>query len=415
MSQKTRILIAGAGFAGIYTFKALKKLLRGNDGVEIFIMHPKNYFLFTPLLHEVATGNQTLRNITEPIRKIIRGSDSHFVQTKVLGVSVSEKIVESEQGYYRYDYLVLALGAQTNFYNTPGAKEYCFTLKSLEDAYRLKNQFIDNFERASETEDLEERQRLLHFVVIGGGPTGVELAAEMADFFYDTFAQYYTFEIIKATKITIIQSHETLVPQFPKNFHKRSLNRLKHEKIEVRLNCKVQVVSKNEIILSTGETIPTFTPIWVAGIEPQHIPFDIAVEKNNKGQIKIGTDLTIPNHPNIFVIGDMAEVNDHTGSPLPATAQVATKQASHVAKNIFQLINNQLPRPFVYRESGTLMSLGKFHALGKIANIPFSGFFAWWLWRTVYLFKIISPAKRINIAVDWTLHLFTERDISRIE
>ncbi len=415
MTQKTRILIAGAGFAGIYTFKALKKLLRGNNEIEIFIMHPKNYFLFTPLLHEVTTGNQTLRNITEPIRKILKGSNAHFVQTKILGVSIPEKIIETEQGYYRYDYLVLSLGAQTNFYHTPGAKEHCFTLKSLEDAYRLKNQFIDNFERASETDDPEEKKKLLHFVVIGGGPTGVELAAEMADFFYGTFSKYYTPDIIEATKITIIQSHKTLVPQFPSNFHKRSFKRLKHEKIEIRLDCKVQEVTENQVTLSNGEVISTATPIWVAGIEPQQIPFDVEVEKNDKGQIKVGSDLSISNHPNIFVLGDMAEVNDHKGSPLPATAQVATKQAFHTAQNILQCINNQPTLPFIYQSSGTLMSLGKFHALGKIANIPFSGFFAWWLWRTVYLFKIISPAKRVQIAVDWTLHLFTERNISRIE
>jgi NADH dehydrogenase len=324
-------------------------------------------------------------------------------------IDLEKKIVELDESKLDYDYLVIALGAKTNFYNIPGAEENSFTLKSLDEAIRLRNHFIHMFEIASKDKD----EGLLTFVIVGGGATGVELAAEMSDYFYKTFSKFYPKEIISKVKIILIEKGNELIPQFSPKLRKIALEVLKKRNIEVILEKGVKEVGKDFIKLDDETIIKTKTVIWTAGVEP-NLPEIIGnIEKDNKERLIVNEYLQVKNYENVFSIGDVCCYIQNQ-KPLPQLAQVAVRQAEFVAKNIFNLIKNKPLEKFVYKHQGDLISLGRFFAIGEIKNFTFSGFFAWILWRGVYLSKLISNKDKIKTFIDWLLDFFYPRDITEI-
>jgi NADH dehydrogenase len=454
-----KIVILGGGFGGVYTLKYLHKLFhtrgltRINADVKLFLVNKKNYFLFTPLLHEFATGSVSLENLVEPIREIIRCCDYEFIHGEVKRIDLEKKVVELNENKISYDYLVIALGSKTNFYNVPGAEENSFTLKSLDDAIRLRNHFIHMFEKYAndiypnnlpnklpESSDRIFGQNLgntfsphsgnknifgsnlgnkqhsfaeLTFVIVGGGATGVELAGEMSDYFYKTFSKFYPKEIISKVKIILIEKGNELIPQFSPKLRKIAFEVLKKKNVEVILGKGVKEVGKDFIKLDDDTIIKTKTVIWTAGIEP-NLPEIIGnIEKDSKGRLIVNEYLQLKNYDNVFALGDVCSfIQDQ--KLLPQLAQVAVRQAECASKNIFNLIQNKPLEKFVYRHQGDLISLGRFFAIGEIKNFTFSGFFAWILWRGVYLSKLISNKDKIKIFVDWLLDLFYPRDITEI-
>jgi NADH dehydrogenase len=418
-----KIVILGGGFGGVYTLKYLHKFFHKhtlyqskaryragiNEDVKLVLVNKKNYFLFTPLLHEFATGSVSLENLVEPIREIIRCCDYEFIHGEVKRIDLENKIVEVNESKLDYDYLVIALGSKTNFYNIPGAEENSFTLKSLDDAIRLRNHFIHMFEIASKDKD----EGLLTFVIVGGGATGVELAGEMSDYFYKTFSKFYPKEIISKVKIILIEKGNELIPQFSSKLRKIALEVLKKKNVEVILGKGVKEVGKDFIKLDDETIIKTKTVIWTAGVEPNLPDIVGNIEKDNKGRLIVNEYLQVKNYDNVFALGDVCCFIQNQ-RPLPQLAQVAVRQAKAVAKNIFNLIKNKPLEKFVYKHQGDLISLGRFFAIGEIKNFTFSGFFAWILWRGVYLSKMISNKDKIKILIDWLLDLFYPRDITEI-
>jgi NADH dehydrogenase len=417
MSNKTKILIIGNGFGGVYALKNLHKYLRDNENIELSMIGEKNYFLFTPLLHEVATGGINPMNIIEPIRKVLGCCLNNFYLGKAEQINLQNKTVLIDEMLVPYDYLVIAPGSETNFFNTPGADEYAFTLKSIDDAIKIKNHCVMQMEHASRTIDREERKKLLKFVVVGGGPTGVELVAEMEELVRETFSHYYKKEIVEDVSIVLVQGGPELVPQFGKKIREKSLQVLRKKGIEVRLNSIVKKVCPSYILINDDEKIITETVIWVGGVKPANLKFDQPVEQMQGGKLIINEYLQLENHKDIFAIGDVASFKDKN-IVLPALAQVAEKEAKVVAENIKFLMEGREPEKFSYRSSGNLMSLGQWMAAGEIANFSFkfsfSGHLAWWFWRTVYLSKLISFRKKVRVAVDWTMNIFSPRDISQL-
>ncbi len=410
-----KIVILGGGFGGVYTLKYLHKffhtrgLTRINVDVKLILVNKKNYFLFTPLLHEFATGSVSLENLVEPIREIIKCCDYEFIHGEVKRIDLEKKIIELNENKLDYDYLVIALGSKTNFYNIPGAEENSFTLKSLDDAIRLRNHFIHMFEIASKDKD----EVLLTFVIVGGGATGVELAGEMSDYFYKTFSKFYPKEIISKVKIILIERGNELIPQFSPKLRKIAFEVLKKKNVEVILGKGVKEVGKDFIKLDDETIIKTKTVIWTAGVEP-NLPEIIGnVEKDSKRRLIVNEYLQVKNYDNVFALGDVCSFIQNQ-KPLPQLAQVAVRQAKAVAKNIFNLIQNKPLEKFVYRHQGDLISLGRFFAIGEIKNFTFSGFFAWILWRGVYLSKLISNKDKIKTFIDWLLDFFYPRDITEI-
>ncbi|OGH68916.1 MAG: hypothetical protein A3J66_02120 [Candidatus Magasanikbacteria bacterium RIFCSPHIGHO2_02_FULL_47_14] len=414
--KKTRILILGAGFGGVYAFKKLHKIFHGNKNIELIIVNTSNYFLFTPLLHEVATGGISPENVTEPLRKVLGCCLVDLYVAEVTRVDLKKKNVETTVGVIAYDYLLMALGSTTQFFDTLGAEENSFTLKNLSDALRLKNHYLTTIERASKIADREERKKMLRIAIVGGGPTGVELAAETAELFYNTFNSFYSEEIIQDIEIILLQRGKELIPMFSEPVRKRAMKELQKDRVKIKLNTAVHSVTKEGIRTTDGEILLTHTVIWVAGVTPHQIDIDGNITKNTRGCIMVSPTMQVAGHPEVFVIGDMAHCPGPNGvDPLPAMAQVAVAQGRKVAKNIAALIFGKKLDPINYQSKGMLISLGEWMAAGDVKGFHFSGKVAWWLWRTVYLTKLISWQKKLQVALDWTIDLFSPRDISEFD
>ena len=386
-----KIVILGGGFAGVYTLKYLHKFFHNKKEIKLVLVNKKNYFLFTPLLHEFATGSVSLENLVEPIREIIRCCDYELIRGEVKKIDLENKIVELNESKIDYDYLIIALGSKTAFYNIPGAEENSFTLKSLDDAIRLRNHFIHMFELAAKSQD----EGILTFILVGGGATGVELAAEMSDYFYKTFSKIYPKEVIDKVKIILIEKGNELIPQFSYKLRKIAFEVLKKKKIEIILGKGVKKVGKDFIILDDEKIIKTKTVIWTAGVEANLPEIVGKVEKDNRGRLVVNEYLQLKNYENVFALGDNCCFIQNE-KPLPQLAQVAVRQAKIAAKNIFNLIQNKSLEKFTYKHQGDLISLGKFFAIGEIKGISFSGFGAWILWRGVYLSKMLSNKNKIK-------------------
>jgi len=408
------IVIAGAGFGGVYVLKELHKFFHKSRSISITLLNRNNYFLFTPLLHEVATGNIWPENIVEPLRELFPCCITRLRLGRIEEVNLSENFLTTSCGKIQYDYLVLATGATTNFYDIPGASEYSFTLKSLEDAIDLKNHFIHSFERASYSIDKKELQKLLHFIVVGGGPTGVELAAEMSDFFYKTFARFYGKDLIANVSITLVNKDRELLARFPHSLRMRSETLLRKKHIRILSEKKVTKVEKGIAYISDGTELSAGTIIWTAGVRPNLPSFNIKPEADSDGRLLVNENLELLSHPSVFALGDVASVGDGRGGVLPMFAQVASKEAVFVAKNIARRIEGKSLTPLSYTHRGDLVSLGDWMAAGEINGVPLWGHFTWFLWRTVYLSKLISWRKKIQVFVDWTINAFASRDISEL-
>jgi len=449
--MKKQIVILGGGFGGVYALKYLHKFFHNKKKVKLVLVNKKNYFIFTPLLHEVATGGVSIDDALEPIREIIRCCDFDFIHGEVEKIDLENKVVyvkksqtiadwtqtnadnnlpQSKENYnVNYDYLVIALGSKTNYYNISGAKEYTFSLKTIDDAIRLKNRFVHMFELASLYS--EKSQKYLTFVIVGGGATGVELAGEMSDLFYKTFSKLYSPALISQVKIILIEKGKELIPQFSPKLRLKALERLKKLKVEVLLEKGVIEVGENFIKLDDESVIETKTVIWTAGVEPNLPEIVGKIEKDNKGRLVLNEYLQVKKkidmssqqesassqqesaYNNVFAIGDVCcFIQDQ--KPLPQLAQVAVRQAKMVALNIKNLIDNKPLQKFIYKHTGDLISVGRFYALGEIKGIEFSGLISWFIWKGVYLSKMISFRDQVKTFIDWFLNLFLPRDITEL-
>ncbi|GBD34342.1 NADH dehydrogenase [bacterium HR35] len=426
--MKKQIVILGGGFGGVYTLKYLHKFFhkrglrqteRGltQTSIKLVLVNRKNYFIFTPLLHEVVTGGVSIDNALEPIREIIKCCDFDFIHGEVEKINLENKIVyinkEKENYKVNYDYLVIALGSKTNYYNIPGAKEYTFSLKTIDDAIRLKNHFVHMFELASISQSEAAINKYLTFVIVGGGATGVELAGEMSDLFYKTFSKFYPPALISQVKIILVEKGKELIPQFSPKLRQKALERLKKLKVDVRLERGVVEVGEDFIKLDDGNIIETKTVIWAAGVEP-NLPEIIGnVEKDSRGRLVLNEYLQVKNYNDVFAIGDVCcFIQDQ--KPLPQLAQVAVRQAKTVALNIKNSIENKPLEKFIYKHTGDLISVGRFYALGEIKGIEFSGLISWFIWKGVYLTKMISFRDQVKTFIDWFLNLFLPRDITEL-
>lgn len=409
-----KIVILGAGFGGLYTFLNLRKLLSPKKA-DITIINRTNYFLFTPLLHEVATGGLAHHQVVEAIRSITykRGATVHVAD--VQAVDTKNKVVQTTVGPVSYDILVVATGAQTVFYNIPGAAEHGMILKDLYDAIKIRNHLITRFEQAVETKDAVERKKLLTFVLVGGGATGVELAAEMAEMVSDAFARFFCGKIPKEdVSIHLIAGAPELLQVFHKEVRVRAQEILAREGVKVVFDARVVGVDANGINLSDGSRIETENVIWVAGVGPRvpsvvsgDLPFET---KKPNGRIIVDQQLRVKNKEHIFALGDVATFEDEN---IPMLAQAAVQAAKTAAYNVYALIYGRRMQEFRYHSKGELISLGQWQALGYFWNTLWTGPIAWFLWRMVYLSKFASWPKRIKIAVDWTIDIFYPRDITK--
>ncbi len=394
------IVIIGGGFAGIYAARRLLKRFPHSSGVTVTLINPSNYFLFVPMLHEVAGGGLCGHNLIEPIRAVLRARNFRFVQDVALRAELRTRRVVTRHESIRYDFLVLATGSRSSFFGVPGAAEHALTLKSLQDAVEIKRQVIGTVEHA-----LCLTQRDVTVALIGAGATGIELACELAEFARQAAARIAHPSI--RVRIVLLHRDGSILPQFPQ-FRPYVERALRRQGIELLLRAEVARVGQRAVILDGGKRIAADVIIWTAGVQPN----PVATRPNaadERGFFAVNEFLQLPSYPEVFAAGDCASVR-RGGERLPMLAQIASEEGKHIAKSIERSILNRPLRPFRYQIQGILLSLGRKKGIGVVKGIPVRGFLAWWLMRTVYLFKIIGTANKLRTAYDWTLNLFMKRD-----
>ncbi len=415
MSRKTNILILGGGFGGMYTAVELEKAFRKDAGVEITLVNRENFFLFTPMLHEVAASDLDITTIVNPIRKMLHRTN--FFDGEVKSIDLTKKRVVVSHGIdashpheIDYDHLVLALGSVTNFYSIPGLEERALTMKSLADAAYLRNRLIEQLEESDFECSTLPPEQLLTFAVAGGGFAGVETIAAVNDFLREAL-KHYPHLNEAMLRIVLVEHGPMILPELGPELGRYAQTKLAQRKIEFRLGTKVTGLTDRGVELSDGTILPARTLVWTAGTAPNPLldPLPCAKER---GRIAVNEFLEVPGCPGVWALGDCASIPDKkSGRPYPPTAQHALRQGKVLGQNIAAAVRGGPKKPFVFSIIGQLAAIGRRAGVAKILGFKFSGFIAWGLWRTIYLSKLPRAEKKLRVTLDWTLDLFFSKDL----
>ena len=407
-----RIVILGGGFAGLYAAMELENRL-AQDEVEITLINRENFFLFTPMLHEVAASDLDLTAIVNPIRKMFKRVN--FFEGEVESIDlVQKKVVVSHglahhQHSREYDHLIIGLGSITNLYELPGLDERNLTMKSLSDAIRLRNHLIAQLEEA-DNECVTKKNALLCFVIAGGGFSGVETAGALNDFVREAVPSYshLTEDMLR---VVLVHAGPVILPELGEKLGAYAQKKLAKRGVELHVNTKVSSVSVNGVELSDGSVIESDTLIWTAGTSPNPLIQELPCKKE-RGRVVVDRFLGVVGWPGVWALGDCAAGPDSTTGKLsPPTAQHALRQGKVLARNVIASIRGREKKPFVFSTIGQLASIGKRTGVANVLGVNFSGFVAWWIWRTVYLSKLPRLEKKLRVALDWTLDLLFSKDI----
>ncbi|MEO9276834.1 MAG: NAD(P)/FAD-dependent oxidoreductase [Nitrososphaera sp.] len=431
MSLVKRILVLGGGFAGIECVRKLESYFSHDDSVQITLVSEDNFLLFTPMLPQVASGTIETRHIVIPIRTLLKKTKFYEAEVRNIdpyGKTVTLSGTSEKRGIsLHYDYLVLALGSQTNFFGMDNLERLSYSMKSLNDAVVLRNRVIDMLEQADNETDPILKKSLLTFVIVGGGFAGIETAGELMDFLHDARKFYPNIEK-SDIRVVVLEALPSILPGFNEKLAKFALEKLQQRGIEVKVGTKLSSFSGEEVVIedaqppkasayvpSTINAIQTMTLVWTAGVTPVDI-VKKSVFKTNRGGIVVNEFLQAVDFPEVFAIGDCCYLVDPLSNrPIPPTAQNAESEAKVAAKNLYSSIKNSKKTKFVYSPRGQMAIIGKRSAIASIFGIHLHGFTAWWIWRTIYLLKIPKINKRIRILLDWTADVFFDRDIARLK
>jgi NADH dehydrogenase len=411
--SSTRILILGGGFGGVQTAIELERRLSSTANTQITLVSQTNFFLFTPMLHEVAASDLDITHIVSPLRALLRRT--HIVIGDVDKIDLAARRVRVRHGFERhphtleYDHLVIALGSITNFYGLPGLERHALTMKSLGDAIELRNRVIATLEEA-DNECAGGDDGLMTFVVAGGGFAGVETIAAVNDFVRESLPFYPG---IHPTRVRMVLVHAgpVVLPELGPELGSYAQHKLKDRGVEIFVNARVQHVDAERVLLSDGTLISARLVVWTAGTSPHPLLHELPCALD-RGRIHVDEMLRVPGFPGVWSLGDCAVVPDsRTGGAHPPTAQHALREARALAKNVAATLGGKPCIPFQFRTIGQLAAIGRRTGVARVLGFTFSGFFAWWLWRTVYLSKLPRFEKKLRVAIDWTLDLVFKKDL----
>jgi NADH dehydrogenase len=391
-----RIVIVGGGFGGLTAAKALK-----HATVDVTLLDQHNHHLFQPLLYQVATATLSPGDIASPLRWILRRQHNvRVLLGEVRAVDAAAKHVTLEDGSSEvYDYLILATGTSHTYFghddwaaNAPG-------LKTLEDALGIRRRILLAFEEAERETDPERQRRLLTFVLVGGGPTGVELAGTLAEIAHQTHREFRTIDT-RSTRIVVVEAGPTILPSFAPKLRDAARTSLRRLRVEIRENTTVTGVDAHGVSFG-GDRLDAGTVLWTAGVAASPVAKTLGAPLDRAGRVRVQPDLTIPGHPEVFVIGDAAAMNDATGHQLPGVAQVAIQGGAHAARMIMRSLEGQASEPFVYNDKGSLAIIGRGSAIADIRGVRFSGPVAWLAWLFLHIFELIGFRNRIVVMIEW--------------
>jgi len=422
-SKPLRIVIAGAGFGGLYTALYLQRFLPRGLSAEVTLLNEENFFLFTPLFSEVITGDVEPSHILTAVRSSLADPRFLFHQAAATEVDLEQKILTAfcAKGHclkMPYDYLVIAVGGQARLPDTQssnGKGQWVFPLKTLTDALLLHNQVLDMFEHAEMlSKDSPERKQMLTFVVVGGGFAGVETVAALHDMIYGTLLRQYPHINGEEVKIFLLHGGDRILPELTEELASYADRFMNRWRIEIKLGVHASLPSDG--VVSIGETkIETKTLIWTAGSTPMKFVEELPFGKDKGGRIVVDCCGRVAGHSNIFCLGDCAhQENPRTGQSYPPTAQVAIKQAKMAARNIAALAGEKELMTFSFSPAGMVVPLGRRKAVAIVKGVRLRGLPAWWFSRTLYLLRLPTWSNRLRVVVDWTLDIFFPRDTTRI-
>ncbi|HME88862.1 MAG TPA: NAD(P)/FAD-dependent oxidoreductase [Chthoniobacterales bacterium] len=416
-STKTRIVIAGGGFAGLYAARHLDKTLARRPDIEVTLVSRENFILFTPMLHEVAAGDLWPGDIVNPLRRILR--HVNIIQADIQAIDLTTKKIRCLAGVwnmeleFEFDHLLLAIGSETNFFDLEGVRDWAVTMKSLSDAALLRNRMVALLEEASVQKDEATRRELLTFVTAGGGFAGVETTGAVNDFVRET-VRFYPSLREETIRVVVVHPGKFLLPELGEELGRYAEQKLSERKVEIIKGARVAGYDGSVVRLTDGTSVRATTLIWTAGVKPS-----AAIEsldcKKERGRLLVNEYLNVPGVSGLWAAGDCAAVpTGKSGEFYPPTAQHGLREAVAAAKNIEAAIVGRPPKPFVFITLGQLATIGRRTGVAMIFGFKFSGFIAWWMWRSIYLMKLPRLAKKFRVIMDWTLDLLFGREIEQV-
>ena len=396
------VVIVGAGFGGLQAARALS-----NAPVQVTVIDRTNHHLFQPLLYQVATAGISPADICTPIRSALRKQkNTDVVLGEVTGVDVESKLVLMHDQSIPYDYLILATGARDSYFGHNDWAQFAPGLKSIVQATKIRSAILLAYERAEREKDPEKRQALLTFVLVGAGPTGVEMAGSMGGLAYKTMVSDFRSIDTRQSRVVLVEALPRILAAFPEDLAQKAHTALTRLGIEVRTNAPVETIDSEGIVIA-GERLAAKTVIWTAGVAASPVGEWLGAETDRSGRVKVGTDVTVPGHPNIFVIGDTANFIED-GKPLPGVAQVAMQQGRYAASVIADRVAGKAnTKAFHYVDKGNMATVGRFYGIVAAGKLHTAGVIGWFLWLALHLAFLIGFRNRVVVLLQWLVYFTT--------
>ena len=406
----TRVVIVGAGFAGLWAARSLR-----GAPADVVVVDRNNYHTFFPLLYQVAAAELEPEDIIYPVRSILhKYPNIRFQMGEVTAIDTAQNMVRMGSQSLPYDYLILSIGSKAHYFGVKGAEEYAYPLKKLDDAILLRNHILCRFEAASYEPDKNLRQQMLTFAIVGGGPTGVEFAGALAELVRAPLRRDYPDLDFNQVHILLLEATDRLLTGVPERLHNYTIKHLAHMGVDVHLNSPVSQITPRLVILNDGQTIPTETVVWTAGVGGVSLPQNWNFSTRRNGQVEVLPTLQLADHRNVYIVGDLAHV-EQDGHPLQLIATVATQEGEWAARNVRRQITGSEPESFEYHDPGFLAVTGRNAAVVRLGRYTFTGFLAWMIWLSVHLYRLIGFRNRLSVLINWAWdYLFYDRVVRLI-
>ena len=413
-NKHPHVVVLGAGFGGLTFCQEFK-----HPEARVTVVDRTNHHLFQPLLYQVAASGLSAPEIAQPIRAILSVRPNITVLLEqVVDINLAEHRIALEKSSMTYDYLVLGLGGCTSYFGHPEWEAFAPGLKTLDDALHIRSRILLAFERAENTEDPAERQRLMTIVIVGGGPTGVELAGAFAELARTVLKRNFRRIDPASARIILIEASPVVLSHLPTDLAESATRQLKNLHVQVRTSTRVKEIRRGEVELDGGEVIHADNILWAAGVSASALTKKLGVELDRAGRVKVNPDLSVPRHPEVFAIGDLALVLQADGKPVPGVSPAAMQMGRYVARVIEEKLghgrSSLRTKPFKYRDKGTMATIGRSAAVAMIGKLKMSGFPAWLAWLFIHLLFLIGFRNKLAVLLQWTYSYFTYKRGARI-